>query len=73
MDLLSAGVVATSRKRDERRLAIHPAHLERITPVVRQRLFLERGYGERFGLTDDHLEPLVGGLRARESCSRSAT
>jgi alanine dehydrogenase len=66
VDLLSAGVVATSLKPDERRLAIHPAHIERISPVLRQRLYLERGYGERFGFTDDHLEPLVAGLRTRE-------
>ena len=66
MDLLSAGVVATSLKPDERRLAIHPAHLERIDPVLRSRLFLERGYGERFGFSDDHLGPLVAGLRSRE-------
>ena len=66
MDLLSAGVVATSLKQDERRLAIHPAHLERIDPVVRRQLFLERGYGERFGFSDDHLEPLVAGLRTRD-------
>jgi alanine dehydrogenase len=66
VDLLSAGVVATSLKPDERRLAIHPAHVERISPVLRQRLYLERGYGERFGFTDDHLEPLVAGLRTRE-------
>ena len=66
MDLLSAGVVATSLKPDERRLAIHPAHLERIDPVLRHRLFLERGYGERFGFSDDHLQPLVAGLRSRE-------
>jgi alanine dehydrogenase len=64
--LLSAGVVATSLKPDERRLAIHPAHIERISREVRDRLYLERGYGERFGLSDDQLEPLVGGLRSRE-------
>ena len=66
MDLLSAGVVATSLKPDERRLAIHPAHIERISPVVRRRLYLERGYGTRFGFSDDQLEPLVGGLRSRD-------
>jgi alanine dehydrogenase len=66
MDLLSAGVVATSLKQDERRLAIHPAHIERISPVVRHQLFLERGYGERFGFPDDRLSPLVGGMRSRE-------
>ena len=29
-------------------------------------MFLERGYGERFGVSDDELAPLVGGLRSRE-------
>ncbi len=66
MDLLSAGVVSTSLKPDERRLAIHPAHIERISPNLRGRLYLERGYGERFGFSDARLEPLVGGLRSRE-------
>jgi alanine dehydrogenase len=63
---LSCGVVATSRKPDERRLAIHPTHFERIDRDLRERLFLERGYGERFGLSDAELEPLVGGLRTRD-------
>jgi alanine dehydrogenase len=67
VDLLSAGVVATSLKADERRLAIHPAHIERISPVVRDRLYFEQGYGERFGFSDDQLEPLVAGLRSREA------
>lgn len=47
-------------------MAIHPAHLDRIDPQVRQRLFLEHGYGERFGVPDDVVAPLVGGLRTRE-------
>jgi alanine dehydrogenase len=63
---LSVGVVATSRKQDERRLAIHPAHVERIGADVRARMFLERGYGERFGFPDERLASLVGGLRSRE-------
>ena len=66
MSDLTAGVVATSRKPDERRLAIHPAHLERIDAGLRERLFLERGYGERFGASDDDLAPLVAGLLSRE-------
>jgi alanine dehydrogenase len=63
---LSVGVVATSRKQDERRLAIHPAHVERIDAALRRRLFLEQGYGERFGFSDAQLAPLVGGLRSRD-------
>ncbi|MDO8211721.1 N(5)-(carboxyethyl)ornithine synthase [Conexibacter sp. CPCC 206217] len=66
MGQLSFGVVATSRKQDEHRLAIHPAHFERIAADVRANIFLERGYGDRFGVYDDQLEPLVGGIRTRE-------
>lgn len=66
MEQLTIGAVATSRKQDERRLAIHPAHLERIDPGLRERVVLERGYGERFGFDDAQLAPLVGGLRTRE-------
>jgi alanine dehydrogenase len=66
VDRLSLGIVATSRKPDERRLAIHPAHFERIGSELQQRTFVERGYGERFGVSDARLEPLVGGLRSRE-------
>jgi alanine dehydrogenase len=65
VDQLSLGVVATSRKPDERRLAIHPAHFDRIDGALARCTFVERGYGERFGVTDARLEPLVGGLRSR--------
>ena len=67
MQQLSLGVIGTSRKPDEYRLAIHPAHLERIDADLRRRIFLERGYGERFGVSDDRLAPQVGGLRPREA------
>ncbi|MFF7527926.1 N(5)-(carboxyethyl)ornithine synthase [Streptomyces bobili] len=66
MSLLSLGVVASSRKENEFRLPLHPAHLHRIAPDVRERIFLEQGYGERFGVADDALLPLVAGLRSRE-------
>ena len=63
---LTLGVVATSRKPDERRQAIHPAHLERIDADLRARMFLEHGYGDRLGSSDAQLAPLVAGLRSRE-------
>ncbi|WP_067688255.1 N(5)-(carboxyethyl)ornithine synthase [Nocardia jejuensis] len=66
MKQLTIGVVATSRKEDEHRLAIHPAHLDQIDPGLRDRVFLEHGYGDRFGFTDAHLAPFVGGHRTRE-------
>jgi len=64
-ELLRLGVIATSRKADERRLPIHPAHVERIDADLRARMFLERGYGARFGVADAELEPLVGGMLDR--------
>ena len=67
MRQLSVGVIATSRKQDERRLPIHPEHVERIDAALRRRLFLEQGYGERFGFSDAQLAPLVGGLRSRDA------
>jgi alanine dehydrogenase len=65
VDHLSIGVVATSRKADERRLAIHPDHVERIDEALRSRMVLEQGYGERFGVPDARLAPLVADLRPR--------
>ena len=52
VDKLSLGVMARSRKENERRLAIHPLHVGRIAADLRERVYLERGYGERFGVPD---------------------
>ncbi|WP_405909468.1 MULTISPECIES: N(5)-(carboxyethyl)ornithine synthase [unclassified Streptomyces] len=64
--LMSLGVISSSNKENEFRLPLHPAHLGRIGPDVREKIFLEQGYGERFGVGDDALRPLVAGLRSRE-------
>jgi alanine dehydrogenase len=66
MDRLSLGVIGTSRKEHEYRLPIHPQHLDRVDADLRSRIFLERGYGRRFGVPDDRLASLVGGLGTRE-------
>jgi alanine dehydrogenase len=63
---LTLGVVATSRKPDERRQAIHPAHVGRIDAGLRARMFFERGYGDALGSSDEEIAPLVGGLCSRE-------
>jgi alanine dehydrogenase len=63
---LTLGILATTRKPDERRLPIHPLHLDRIAPEIRDRLILEEGYGERFGLSDAELAPLVGRIAPRQ-------
>jgi len=66
------GVVATSSKPDERRLPLHPMHLDRIDEELRGQVVLERGYGEPFGLSDDQLAPLVGGFRSRQELLSTA-
>ncbi|KRF09213.1 alanine dehydrogenase [Arthrobacter sp. Soil782] len=65
-DRLTLGVLSSTRKPDERRLPIHPLHLKRIAPELLQHLILEEGYGERFGVSDSQLAPLVGGIVPRE-------
>ena len=62
---LKLGVYARSRKENERRLPIHPSHLERIDPELRGRIFLEQGYGDDFDVVPDELADLVGGFRSR--------
>ncbi len=66
MDELSLGVMGRSGKEHERRLAIHPGHVQRLPADLREHIWLERGYGERFGVRDAQLEPFVAGLRSRE-------
>ncbi|HEX6919668.1 MAG TPA: N(5)-(carboxyethyl)ornithine synthase [Actinomycetes bacterium] len=66
MDRLSLGVLATSSKENEFRLPIHPQHFDRIDADLRARIVLEHGYGDRYGVSDDHLAPLVAGMRSRE-------
>ena len=66
MDQLTLGVIGRSSKECERRLPLHPLHLEGIAADLRARIYLERGYGELFGISDEQLAPLVGGLRSRE-------
>ncbi|MET1036216.1 MAG: N(5)-(carboxyethyl)ornithine synthase [Arthrobacter sp.] len=72
MELQTVGVLATTRKADERRLPIHPLHLERIDADLRERMILEHGYGERFGVSDAQLAPLVGRLASRSEVIAAA-
>lgn len=65
MTLLDLGVLATSGKENEHRLPIHPRHFERIDADLRERMLVETGYGQRFGVPDAELAALVGALRPR--------
>ncbi len=66
MEQLSLGVVARSSKENERRLPLHPHHLGRIPDDLRETIYLERGYGDRYGMSDDQLKGQVAGFRTRE-------
>ncbi len=59
---LTLGVIGISHKENEKRLPIDPRHLSRIPSGLRKRMYLQHGYGERFGLDDEDLEPLVAGM-----------
>lgn len=63
---LTLGVIGKSNKPDEKRLPIHPRHLDRIQSGLRSRMILEEGYGDKFGYSDAHLENLVSRMAPRE-------
>jgi alanine dehydrogenase len=63
---LSLGVVHSSRKENEFRLPIHPGHFEHISPELRRSIFLEDGYGSRFGTESQKLADLFGGVRTKK-------
>ncbi|MFP5316108.1 MAG: N(5)-(carboxyethyl)ornithine synthase [Actinomycetes bacterium] len=62
---LTLGVLSGTRKPDERRLPIHPLHLQRIAPDIRQHLILEEGYGELLGVPDSQLTSLGARIAPR--------
>ncbi len=62
MTLLSLGILGTSAKENERRLPVHPRHLDRIDADLRASIVAECGYGADFGVTDGELAPLVAAV-----------
>ena len=62
MHQLKLGIMAQSRKENEHRLPIHPAHFDRIDADLRGRIHLEQGYGGHFGVKSslDNLGPSAG-------------
>jgi N5-(carboxyethyl)ornithine synthase len=65
MSKLKLGVIGTSNKEDERRVPIHPEHLQRISEKNRRQLVFEEGYGEPFGITDSEIATQTGGIATR--------
>lgn len=70
--LLTLGLLASSSMENERRLAIHPHHLDRIGADVRARLIVEQGYGADFQLESGYVEARVGKVASRLEVINSA-
>jgi len=67
MEIPLIGVIGTSMKEDERRVPIHPEHLDRIPPNILQKLIFEKGYGLPFNISDEELSQRTGGVSSRSS------
>lgn len=65
MSYLSLGVIGSSNKENEQRAPIHPNHIDSIPEALRAKMYFERGYGLRFGVSDAELEKKVAGLGSR--------
>ncbi len=65
MSQFSLGAFGTSRKENEFRLPIHPHHFESMAPDLRRSIFLEEGYGGRFGTKPEELVELFAGVRTQ--------
>ncbi len=65
MNLLTMGVIGTSRKVDERRVPIHPEHFERLPEHIRKQLLFEKGYGKPFNISDEQIAEQTGGIAER--------
>lgn len=66
------GVLANSSMENERRLPIHPHHLDRIDADIRARMIVERGYGTDFQLEPGFIESRVGRVADRAQVLASA-
>ena len=66
MALLILGILGTSNKKSESRLAIHPQHFKDIDEDLRQHIVLEQGYGSAFGVPDEQLAHYVNAVLPRD-------
>lgn len=63
---LTLGIYGPSSLENEHRLPIHPAHFSRIDEAAGRQLYVETGYGEKFGVSDDEIAEFVGGVLNRD-------
>ena len=57
---MNVAVIGTSRKENEKRVAIHPEQIKNIPENIRRNLFFEKGYGIPFGVSDEKIAVLTG-------------
>ena len=65
MALLKMGVIGTSKMEDEKRVPIHPEHLNRLPEYIRKQLIFEKGYGIPFNIDDEEIASQTGGMATR--------
>ena len=65
MSLLTVGVFGTSRKKQEKRVPIHPEQLAWIDEEIKNHLYFEEGYGLPFGVNDEELAAMSAGVLSR--------
>lgn len=70
--MLTIGVVSTSRKENERRVAIHPDQLGWIVPQLRKHLLFEEDYGLPFSVPNAMLASMSQGLAPRDALFQQA-
>lgn len=58
---LKVGVIGKSLKENEKRVPIHPKHINRIDKNLRKNITFEEGYGSNFGVDDSVLAELTSG------------
>jgi alanine dehydrogenase len=66
MSKLTVSVFGTSKKEQEKRVPIHPEQLSWVDEGIRRRLFFEEGYGRPFGMDDEQIAALSGGVLSRD-------
>ncbi len=57
---MDIAVIGTSKKENEKRVAIHPNHISQIPVKIRKHLFFEKGYGAPFDIEDEAICSLTG-------------
>lgn len=55
---MKTGVFKTSLKENEKRIPIHPSHIERLSGEIIKELLFEKGYGDDYGYSDNQLEQI---------------